>query len=168
MASIRGLAVRAGAAVVGIVLGAGIASAASAAVLKARLPDRAEPEDDELDFVVIYDGRTLRSTAAAFRGGRAVCWYAGADLDLRGARLDPAGARLEAWTVFGGLSVKVPEDWRVRLRGVAVMGAGESSAPEPEAGYTGPVLEVRHRTVFGGFGIQAEPPDKPEPAPTTA
>ena len=141
-------------------VGAGLASAAAAAVLKRRLPDRARPEDDELDLVAIFDGRRLRSSSTAFRGGRILCWYAGTDVDLRGATLDPAGAELLVWIVFGGTRVRVPEHWRVRMHGVAIFGGAGSMAQAPDDADPGPVLNVRCRTVFGGFGIMPEPDDE--------
>ncbi len=144
----------------GLSLGAGLASAAAAAVMKPRLPDRAEPEDDELDLVTIYGSRQLRSTASAFRGGRVICWYAGAELDLRGAHLDPAGAELAVWTIYGGMRIQVPEDWRVDSHGVAVFGGAGSGAARPEPGFDGPVLSIRHCTIFGGIGVVAEPDDE--------
>ena len=143
----------------GLAVGTALASAAAAAIAKPRLADRSQPDDDELDLVAIYGSRELRSTSRAFRGGRLLCWYASTDLDLRGARLDPAGGDLLVWTVFGSTRILVPEDWPVDPRGVAVFG-GAHSATSPEPGREGPVLSVRHRTVFGGLAVVAGPDDE--------
>ena len=53
------------------------------------------------------DGTSFASTAPSFRGGRVLSWYAGTDVDLRDAKLDPAGAHLEIRTVFAGTRVVV-------------------------------------------------------------
>jgi len=145
---------------IGALCGAALASGVAAAVMKPRLPDRSKAEDDELDLVAIYDSRELRSTASSFRGGRLICWYAGADLDLRGAQLDPFGAGLLVWTVFGGTRIRVPEDWRVDSKGIALFGGAYGTASRPEPPFDGPVLHIRHRTIFGGFGVLAEPDDE--------
>jgi hypothetical protein len=144
----------------GLTLVASIASVVVAMVMKPRLPDRSQPGDDELDMVAILGSRDLRSTSTAFRGGRLICWQGAADLDLRGAQLDAAGGQLLVWTIFGGTGVKVPEDWRVDSHGIAVFGGAGCSAMRPEATYDGPVLTVRHWTVFGGLGIVAEPDEE--------
>lgn len=141
----------------GTVLGLGLSSALAAAVLKSRLPDLAEPEDDLIELAVIYGGRDFRSTATAFRGGRLVCWYGGANVDLRGARLADDGADLLVWTVFGGTSIRVPPDWRVELRGTALFGGAEGPTPPAGPSVDGPVLRIRHRTLFGGVGVSARP-----------
>jgi hypothetical protein len=138
---------------------AGIASAVAAAVARRSLEVQAEPEDDLIMLGAIYDGREFISTANAFRGGRILCWYAGVTADLRGARLDPAGGRLEVYTIFGGTQVIVPPGWQVRLRGTSVFG-GADNATTPDGG-DGPVLDVHHWTIFGGLGI-GEKPAEPE------
>ncbi len=143
--------------VVGLAFAASIASVVVAAIMKPRLPDRSQPEDDELEMVSILGSRDLRSTSTAFRGGRLICWQGSAGLDLRGARLDPAGGRLLVWTVFGATGIRVPEDWRVDSSGIAVLGAAGSSAMRPEAASDGPVLSIEHLTVFGALGVAAEP-----------
>lgn len=142
------------------VTAASLVSTALALAKRDQFPDDAEPEDDELDLATILRSRQFRSEAKAFRGGRIICWQGGADIDLRGATLDPAGAHLEVWTVFGGMQVRVPEDWRVRMHGIAFFGGPGSMAPQPEEGDTGPVLTVTYRTIFGGFGVTAEPEDE--------
>ncbi len=86
-----------------------------------------------------------------------MCWYAGADLDLRGSRLDPAGADLLVWTVFGGTSIRVPREWPVELRGIALFGGADSSALSPGPDGGGSVLRIRHRTLFGGTGVSSTP-----------
>jgi hypothetical protein len=147
-------------ALIGLSAGAGMASAAAAAVMKPRRPDRTTPEDAVVDLVAIYGSRDLRSISTAFGGGRLICWYAGTDLDLRGARLNVAGGELVVWTVFGATGIQVPEDWRVVSRGITVFGAVVSPAAPPDAGFNGPVLVIRHRTIFGALSVVAEPEDE--------
>ncbi len=142
------------------VTAASLVSTAVALAKRDQFPDDAEPEDDELDLATILRGRTFRSEATAFRGGRLISWQGAADIDLRGARLDPAGAHLEVVTVFGGMQMRVPQDWPVRMHGVAIFGGAGSMARHPDGGESGPVLTIRYRTIFGGFGVTAEPDDE--------
>jgi hypothetical protein len=137
-----------------------IVSTAVAMAKRDQFPDDAEPEDDVLDLATILRAGKFRSEASAFRGGRLIVWQGGADIDLRGAKLDPAGADLEVWTVFGGMQLRVPEDWRVRVRGVGLFGGAGSTAPQAQPGEAGPILTIRYRTLFGGFGVTSEPDDE--------
>ena len=154
------LAIRVLLLLIGAVLGAAIASAAAAAIMRPRLQDSTQPDDDAIDVASVYGSREFRSTADAFAGGRVICWYSGVDVDLRGATLGPAGGELEVWTVFGGTRIRVPEDWAVELHGVAVFGGATNMAARPDAAADGPLLLIRHRTIFGGFGVAAEPDDE--------
>ena len=62
------------------------------------------------------------SRATSFRGGSLLCWFGGGTVDLRGATLDPAGARLTIRAIFGGGLLVVPDDWQVDLKVIGIMG----------------------------------------------
>ena len=148
----------------GIVIGAsivaGIASSIAALRLKQSAPPRPDASADEIDLVVVMDGTSFASTAPAFRGGRVISWYAGTDVDLREAKLDPAGAHLEIRTAFAGTRVVVAPGVPVRTSGPAIFGgvmkpagaAGRAAgAIEPGSGTPG--LEIGGCTVFGGLQV---------------
>ncbi len=139
----------------GAALVAGIASALAAASFKKKAPPRPDAAADEIDLAVVMDGAAFSSTAPAFRGGRAICWYAGLDLDLRGATFDPAGARLEVRTVFGGTRVVVARGVPVRISGPAVFGAATIRAGAGEPGLDAPGLAITGFTLFGALQVVA-------------
>lgn len=161
--------------VIGASVVAGIVSALAAVKLKNEAPPLPDAAADEINLVVVMDGAKLASTAASFRGGRVVCWYAGTDLDLRDATLDPAGARLEIRTAFGGTRVVVAHGVPVLTSGPAIFGGvvnptTTATTATPDA----PALEITGFTVFGGLQIVAAesgekipswtPEREPEPA----
>jgi hypothetical protein len=141
----------------GIVIGAsivaGIASTVAAFKLKQDAPPRPGAADDEIDLVVVMDGTSFASTAPTFRGGRVISYYAGTDVDLRKAQLDPAGAHLEIRTVFAGTRVVVAPGVPVRTSGPAIFGGvmKPSAAAEPTS--DAPGLEIGGCTIFGGLQI---------------
>lgn len=132
-----------------------VASAVIALNMKRNAPPRPAPGADEIGLVTIMGGERFASTAAAFRGGRVVCWYGGTDLDLREATIDPGGARLDVRTVFGGTRIVVAPGVPVVVRGWAVLGgAGNlTGAPAPTPGAPG--LAVTALTLFGGMQVIA-------------
>ena len=140
----------------GIVIGAsivaGIASSIAALRLKQSAPPRPDEAADEIDLVVVMDGTSFASTAPSFRGGRVISWYAGTDVDLRDAKLDPAGAHLEIRTVFAGTRVVVAPGVAVRTSGPAIFGGVmKPAATEPTS--DAPGLEIGGCTVFGGLQV---------------
>ena len=141
----------------GIVIGAsivaGIASSIAALRLKQSAPPRPDAVADEIDLVVVMDGTSFASTAPTFRGGRVISWYAGTDVDLREAKLDPAGAHLEIRTVFAGTRVVVAPGVPVRTSGPAIFGGVMKPAGVAELMSDTPGLDIGGCTVFGGLQI---------------
>jgi hypothetical protein len=149
--------------VVVVSIGGAAASALAALNLKKKATPRPDEAADEIDFVTVMDGAEFASTAASFRGGRVVCWYAGVDLDLRDARLDAAGASLEVRTVFGGTRIVVAPGTPVRVSGPAIFGGVQSSVGAPETTAETPGLEITGFTLFGGLQVIASEPGEEIP-----
>jgi hypothetical protein len=141
----------------GIVIGAsivaGIASAIAALKLKQSAPSRPDATADEIDLVVVMDGASFASTAPAFRGGRVISWYAGTAVDLRDAKLDPAGAHLEIRTVFAGTRVVVAPGVPVRTSGPAIFGGVMDPSGAAQRASDAPGLEIGGWTLFGSLQI---------------
>ncbi len=164
--------------VIGFSLGAGIASALAAVSYRKKAPPLPDAAADEIDLVAVMDGARLASTAASFRGGRVICWYAGVDLDLREATFDPAGVDLEVRTVFGGTRVVVAPGVPVTASGPTVFGGRTTETNGHAADVDRPGLRVTGFTLFGGLQIVAAergeaieawaPGPAPGPAPEPA
>jgi hypothetical protein len=148
-----------------IVLGLLGGLAAAAAAVKRALPSEGDEESDELKLVAVLDGIDLTSRSTAFRGGSVLAWFGGISLDLREATLAP-GASLTVHTVFGGVAVRVPPEWRVESTLTAVAGGVDTRAgtESPDA----PTLTVEGRALFGGIAVGAKQPlDDDEVVPAT-
>ena len=157
--------------VIGASLLAGIVSALAAVGYKKKTPPRPHAAADQIDLVVVMDGARLASTAASFRGGRVICWYAGVDLDLRDATFDPAGADLEVRTVFGGTRIVVAPGVPVAASGPAIFGGRTTETNGHAVDAARPGLRVTGFTLFGGLQVLVAEPGEAieawaaEPAP---
>lgn len=136
-----------------------VVAAIAAIVAKGRLPSRGGPDDDEIALTAIFEPLTFESAATSFRGGTLTCWFGGADLDLRGATLDPAGGHLTVRVLFGGGRLIVPEDWDVRLDVTGILGGVGDARESAEAERRGPSLIVDGFAAMGGFGIVSTKPE---------
>ncbi len=145
-------------------LAAMAASLLGAAAMKARGDHGTvadfDPSDDEIDVGAIFEGFELASRARAFRGGEMVLWYGGGVLDLRGATLDPDGARLSVRSVFGGMQLVVPATWAIRVHSLGLFGGVGSEGRDAPA--EGPALVIDALSVFGGIGITTRGPKDDE------
>lgn len=132
----------------------------AAAIVRSRYAPSAE-DDDDIRIASIFEGRQARVSSPALRRGEAIAWYGALDVDLRGAALDPAGARLRVIALFAGARVIVPTGWDVRVRPVGVMG-GVYGWTEPAAG-PAPRLTVDAIAVFAGIEVTDRPTeDEPD------
>ena len=142
----------------GAVLAVG-ASVVGAAIAKQRIPSVGTGEDDEIALAAILAPVEFESHATAFRGGSVLLWFGGGDIDLRGVRLDPAGARLTVRTIFGGGRLIVPETWQVDLHSRAVFGGSSDMRPAFDRAPDAPRLVVDGINVFGGLAVFASKPE---------
>jgi hypothetical protein len=108
--------------------------------------------------VTTFGELTYESTARSFRGGQVTTWFAGGILDLRGARIDPAGATLRTQTVFGGGNLVVPADWRVETKILPIFGGIGDARPDGNPPEGGPTLRLEGIALFGGWGVTTEAP----------
>jgi hypothetical protein len=135
---------------------------AAAAVVKRAVPSRGDAESDEVTLMAVFDGVKLRSEAKAFRGGSMLAWYGGVDADLREATLAP-GAHLTVGALFGGVSLRVPENWRVETNIRAVAGGYDVSGKDPKDP-DAPLLVVDGYALCGGVAVSRKPrPSGSEP-----
>jgi hypothetical protein len=118
---------------------------------KRAMPSRGDDESDEVELVAIFDGIDLKSRAKSFKGGSMVAWFGGIALDLRDVELAPE-ARLSLRTLFGGIAVRTPPNWRVesKLKGLA------GGVDTPKRAYddpSAPVVVVDGVAIFGGVAV---------------
>ncbi|HYK07248.1 MAG TPA: hypothetical protein VEW11_05715 [Gaiellaceae bacterium] len=128
---------------------------AAAAFVKRAVPSRGEEDSDELGLVAVFDGIELKSRATSFRGGSMLAWYGGISLDLREATLAP-DAHLTVHTLFGGVAIRVPPEWRLESNLQALAGGADvrTGTESPDA----PTLTIDGRALFGGIAAGAQLP----------
>jgi predicted membrane protein len=75
-----------------------------------------------LDVVAIMGGSKRGYSGSDFKGGQAFAFMGGSEIDLRRATMTRDEAVLDVFVFWGGLEVKVPEDWEVVCRGLPLLG----------------------------------------------
>ena len=128
---------------------------ASAVILKRLLPSRGDADSDDVALVAILDGATLESRSRSFRGGSLLSWFGGITLDLREAELAPA-AQLDVYSLFGGIAIRVPPEWKVESH-VKTLGGGVAVSPTTSAADHAPTLTLDGFAALGGVAIGARP-----------
>ncbi|MCP4562556.1 MAG: cell wall-active antibiotics response protein, partial [Bosea sp.] len=101
----------------------------------------------------ILGGATRTSNSADFRGGDMVAFMGGCDINLRQARIAQSPAVIDAFAFWGGVEIKVPEQWSVSVRGVPLLGGYEDNTRPPLAEDELAADEPRQELIIKGFAI---------------
>jgi len=105
-----------------------------------------------------FSGIKRRVDTQDFQGGEMVAAFGGIEIDLRRAAIAPGTKEvvIDANATFGGIELRVPENWSVIMRGIGVFGGYEDKTippREPERA-TAPRLVIKGYAVFGGISVQ--------------
>lgn len=107
---------------------------------------------NDLNVVSILSGVKRRSTAPDFRGGEMTAFMGGAEIDLTGATLRREAA-VDAFAMWGGLDLRVPEGWNIEGRVFPFLGGFEDNT-RPVASGDAPRLVIRGVAIMGGISVK--------------
>ena len=106
-----------------------------------------------LNEVAVMGGTKKAVRVADFRGGYITAVMGGLHLDLRQCKIEGGRAVIDVVAVWGGIELKVPQDWIVDGNVLPVMGGFENKAQVLVQSDTAPRLLVRGWAVMGGVVI---------------
>jgi predicted membrane protein len=95
--------------------------------------------------VAVLSGVTRGNNSRNFRGGELTAVMGGCDIDLRQAAID-GEAVIDVFAMWGGIELRVPEDWTVVGRVVPILGGFEDKTRAPHSAGA-------HRLILRGFAI---------------
>jgi hypothetical protein len=110
-------------------------------------------ESSVLNEVAVMGGGKKAIRVADFRGGYVTVVMGGLDIDLRQCKMEGNRATIDVVAVWGGVELKVPEDWIVDGNILPIMGGFENKAQVLVQSDTAPRLLVRGSAVMGGIVI---------------
>ena len=102
--------------------------------------------------VAILGGVSRGNNSRAFRGADLLAIMGGYQLDLRQAAIH-GDAVIDVFVMWGGIEIRVPEDWTVSSRIVPLM-AGVEDKTRPPQGATDHRLLLRGFALMGGVEIK--------------
>lgn len=108
-------------------------------------------DNSTLDISVVMGGNKTVSNSQDFKGGDITAIMGGVELDLRGASIQ-SDAVLNLWATWGGIVIKIPADWSVVNRGMALMGAMEDKTISPTVATKR--LIISGTAIMGGVEIK--------------
>lgn len=134
-----------------------VAALGTAIAAKLLLESNAEPTTEEIDLVSIFEGQQLNSEASPFYGGKVMTMFGGVVLDLRKATPAPTGIYLDLAVVMGGVSLVVPDGWRVKFKG-NLMAGGFSDETRTTSDEDVPTVTLTGFVLLGGVQATTKSP----------
>jgi len=107
----------------------------------------AEASNDLISAMAVLGGVSRGNNSAAFRGGELTAVMGGCELDLRHAAID-GEAIIDVFALWGGIEIRVPDDWTVVSRVTPILGGVDDKTRPPQ-------MAARHRLVLRGFVVMA-------------
>jgi predicted membrane protein len=106
-------------------------------------------------MMAVFSGGKRRITTPDFRGVDVLALFGGFEVDLRGSRIEVDQAVIDVNAMFGGVKIRVPENWTVTVQGFGMFGAFEDKSIPPRID---PNVKPQHLiitgvSIFGGTSI---------------
>lgn len=121
---------------------------------QAVMRDRAPSDGTSvLSATAIMGGVEKTIDSQDFRGGDITAIMGGCQIDLRKAAIKADQAVINAFAFWGGIEIRVPEGWAVRLDGFPFMGGMTDSSRSPAAPANQRLL-VKSFVMMGGIEIR--------------
>ncbi len=98
-----------------------------------------------LSAMAILGGVSRGNNSRAFRGADLLAIMGGCQIDLRQAAIH-GEAVIDVFTMWGGIEIRVPEDWTVASEILPLMGGVEDKTRPPQGA-------TSHRLILRGFAI---------------
>ena len=105
------------------------------------------------EATAILGGASRRLTAANFQGGDATAIMGGCEIDLRDCGSEGGPAEIDTFAFWGGVEIKVPDDWEVQVKGLAILGGyGDETRTIEGDGHK--ILVITGMAIMGGVEIK--------------
>lgn len=108
-------------------------------------------DDGNITGVAILGGLKRVNNSADFRSAELTAIMGGCDIDLRQASIKNSPAVINIFTMWGGVDIKVPNDWSVEVQGLPLLGGFDDKTFHPQSS-TKRVI-VKGMAVMGGVEI---------------
>lgn len=109
--------------------------------------------DSVVNHFALMGGIARVNNSQDFRGGELSAIMGGIELDLRQANIQSGEAVLNIFAFWGGIELKVPEDWTVIVQATPIMGGVEDTTHRPK-GETKKKLIIKGTAIMGGAEIK--------------
>jgi len=114
-------------------------------------------ESQYIDEFNVFSGSEKKISMKNFKGGKITSIFGGSEVDLLDSELSSETNIIELFYLFGGSTIKVPNDWIVLNKVTAILGgfADKRKVSSPKESVPEKTLILRGFVMFGGGEINS-------------
>jgi predicted membrane protein len=112
----------------------------------------AAPGERSIDEVAVFSPLNRSYATEHFKGGKIVMVFSGGEIDLTQAKADGTEIHLEVSSVFSGIQITIPKDWKVTSTANVFVGNVDTSAAQ--GGDSSVTLHLHGEAVFGEIEVR--------------
>lgn len=101
----------------------------------------------------LLGGVNRKCVSQDFRGGSLTAIMGGCELDLRHASISSGQAVIDTFALWGGIEIKVPQDWSVVVQGTPILGAFDDKTVQV-GGDGSKLLVIKGVALMGGVDLK--------------
>ncbi|HEV8415033.1 MAG TPA: LiaF domain-containing protein [Bryobacteraceae bacterium] len=102
----------------------------------------------------VFGGVDRHIAAQDFHEAQCTAVFGGCKIDLRDAQIQGSEAVLATYAIFGGVEIRVPDDWEVVNRTTSIFGGVNDHTRQSSRGLSTKTLILDGVTIFGGTEIK--------------
>ncbi|MBU1368686.1 MAG: cell wall-active antibiotics response protein [Bacteroidetes bacterium] len=111
--------------------------------------------DEYIDEMAIFGGGNTRITSEQFRGGKITAVFGGSDVEMKTAVPAQEGCVIDAFILFGGTNLIVPDDWKVKSEVVSIFGGFSDKRIITANQDAEKTLLIKGVVIFGGIELKS-------------
>ena len=102
----------------------------------------------------IFGGVDRHISETDFHSAQCTAVFGGCKIDLRDAQIEGREAVLDTYAIFGGVEIRVPDDWEIVNHNLTLFGGVSEHRRQPPRGSGTKTLILNGATIFGGTSVK--------------
>jgi predicted membrane protein len=112
-------------------------------------------DENYLNDLSIFGGSRKVIYSKNFKGGTITSVFGSSEINMMNADIGDNGCVIDIFTLFGGTTLKVPNDWKIQIDAVSVLGSiNDKRNVKPSDFNPSKLLVIKGMVIFGGTEIK--------------
>ncbi len=112
---------------------------------------KSQNSEDTIEQLAIFSEIKSKNLSDNFKGGSVVAIFGGGEIDLTEAKSSQEKFQLDLVAIFGGIKVRVPQNWHVNSEGVGILGSFNNNTTREDK--IASTVKIEGVSIFGAVEV---------------